>query len=215
MNALRIVIPLALGLIAGLMNYFVVRGMAVPLTLVVVKQDVKEDTVLKPEMLGTIEVRADSPAIFKSAVPASERGAVLDRRVNRALAAGEVLLFHDVRTNAPHDLRTMLREGEDISGTIPVPAARVAPGLQSGDFVSFVVATIKGDDDFGDGNVVGPFRLLWVGERSGDSRQVVVAIPKGTSGGTLSTVGRDLIAAAGGGAERRSRVLAVEYARKK
>lgn len=214
MNALRIIVPLVLGLIAGLMNYFVVRGMAVPLTLVVVKQDVPADGVLKPEMLGTIEVRAESAAIFKSAVPVAERGAVIDRRVNRAIAAGEVLLFTDVRSNAPNELQTLLKAGEEISGTIPVPASRVAPGLQAGDLVTFLVTPAsKIDDEAGDGSTIGPFRLLWIGERLGDVRQVVVAMPK--AGEQLAPAARELVAAAGSGSQRQSRVLGVEYARGK
>src|SRR5262249_10135494 len=125
MKALRILIPLALGAAAGLINFFVMRSMTNTLDLVVVREEVRQVTELTDAMLDRESVGADV-AIFRSAVPWSERGLLLRRRVNRTLGAREVVFFRDVRGGG-EEVRENLRSGE-ISLTVPVRLQRMAPG---------------------------------------------------------------------------------------
>jgi hypothetical protein len=157
--------------------------------------------------------------IFRSAVPYAERGVVLRRRVGRALAAHEVLLFADVRQDAEDDVRANLRPGES-SLTVPVPQARVAPSLRVGDEVAFLLAEGKPPADR---RLLGPFRLVGFGARADpfqatalgkeEVRKVVVAVTPGPEG-KLDPGARLLDEALRARPlERSERLLAVEHYR--
>jgi len=219
MNALRIVIPLTLGLIAGVINFYAVRGTSPPIDLVAVKEDTKAGTEIRgPDMLVKVRVRADAPDILKSAVPWADRGVLLNRKLNRPMAAGEVILFADVQPEGVEDVASQLRPGE-VSFTFPVRASRIAPGLRPGDTVAVVVDASEGGDEKGLRRVV-PVRLLAVGEREAvrgmtgeEMRKVTVAVAVNArrdlspEGVTLDTA---LTPTEG---DRRGRILAVEFYR--
>lgn len=227
MNSLRIIIPLGLGLTAGIINFLVVRGMAAPIELTAVRNDTKAGTELKPDQLTKVLVRGDSPQILRSAVPWAERGILLRRRVNRALAAGEVIMFADVRTEGGEDIQTLLRPGE-ASFTFSVRQSRIALGLRVGDSVGIVVAdsSVEEDPDSmekGGRRIIGPVRVIALGERpdpfrlaggADDFRKISVAVPV-SARNELTTAGQSLDAALapGPGGDKRGRILAVEFFR--
>src|SRR5579859_2593944 len=95
MKILRVVLPIVLGIVAGMLNLMVLRGSSAPLELAVINTDVKADTELTEDMVKAIPVRADKE-LLKSAVPYAERGLLLGRRVTRPLSAGEALMYADV-----------------------------------------------------------------------------------------------------------------------
>jgi hypothetical protein len=223
MKALRIVIPLALGAVAGLINFFVMRSMTSTLDLVVVREEVRQGTELTDAMLDKEPVRADV-ALFRSAVPWSERGLLLRRRVNRTIGAREVVFFRDVRGGG-EEVRENLRPGE-ISLTVPVRLQRMAPGIQPGDEVAFLVlaaprAGAPSGEDAQAARRVGPFRVLGMAEL-GDAtrplaygeeplRKLVVAVPDPGPTGKLDAGARLLEEALRG--RRAERVLAAEFYR--
>lgn len=217
MTARAILIPLALGLAAGLINFVVMRGATAPLELAAVKDDVKPGTELTEAMLEKVSVRADAK-LFASAVPYSERGILIGARVGRALKAHEVVLFADVRQDFADDIRANLRAGE-MGFTVPVRQNRITPSLKAGDEVGFLIV---GDD--ATPRVVGPFRLVGFGERSDpfqgaamgrlEARKVVVALPVAKEGDLDARVKalNDAIRQSGS-TEKTERVLGVEHYR--
>lgn len=215
MNALRIAVPLILGAIAGGINFFVVQGLVKPLELTAVSADLKADAEITSEaMLTKVQVRSDSEVIFKSAIKWADRGVAVKRRVNRPLAAGEVLLFADVRGEGSEDIRAMLKPGE-VTLSFAVRSSRVAPGLRPEDKIGLYVRNPA--EGSGERRVLGPFRLLALGERSSpfrpadDQRQVVVAVPL-TEQKSLPPGALELDAAASpDGSTRGGNVLAVEF----
>jgi hypothetical protein len=190
MTALRVLIPIILGVVAGLINYLVMRSVTTTLDLVAVKDEVKLGTELTPEMFDKVSLRADAK-IFRSAVPWSDRGMLVRRRVNRPLRAGEVVLFADVRHEGGEDVRRNLRPGE-ASLTAVVPQKRMPPGIRPPDEVTFILApSTEGGEVTGPGRLVGPFRVVGLGDLTDPSltgrmprdegmRKVIVAIPATT-----------------------------------
>jgi hypothetical protein len=198
MNPLRVVLPIALGIAAAVLNIMVLRGSTAPLELTTVRSDVKAGTELTEDMLERLSVRADQQ-VFKSAVPYSERGTLLGRRVARTLGAGEVVLYADMHKLDEESISLYLMPGESTL-TVPVKPSRIAQGLERGATVGIrVPVRPAGGIKLPMGGaplarrVLGPFRLLSRGTPAdptrsaalGDMQMAVVAVTR-TSDGRLS-----------------------------
>ena len=196
MSALRVILPIVLGVVAALLNFVVLRGSIAPLELTTLRTEVKADTEITEDMLERLSVRADKE-IFKSAVPYSERGLLLGRRVTRPISAGEVLLYADVHNLDEENIRLYLKPGETTL-TIPVKSSRIAPGLRRGDSVGVLVSMRPALElskpvmrtPAATTRILGPFRLLSLGAPVdpyrgvgfGAARLLLVAIKPGPNG---------------------------------
>jgi hypothetical protein len=196
MNALRVILPVVLGVAAAILNFIVLRGSTAPLELTVFRSEVKADTELTEDMLDRLPVRAEKE-VFKTAVPYSKRGLLLGRRVTRPISAGEALLFSDVQNLDEENVRLYLKPGE-TSLTVPVKSSRVAPGLRRGDSIGVLVTVRPAMDPTKTvltpppptTRLLGPFRLLSLGTPVdpyraaglGDARLLLVAIKPGPNG---------------------------------
>jgi hypothetical protein len=157
----RILVPLALGLGAGLLNFVLIRGVTTPLELVAVSKEVKVGEELKEEMLEKVSVRAPRE-LLATAVLWSERGTIVRARVGRTLQKHELVLGPDVRHDLSDDIKNELRPGE-ACWTLLVRPDRLAPGLRLHDAVLIRAA---GKDTNVPAETFGPFRFLGLGERS-------------------------------------------------
>jgi hypothetical protein len=228
MSALRVLLPVVLGVIAAVLNFMVLRGSTAPLELTAVRSEVKADTELTEDMLERLPVRAE-PEIFKSAVRYADRGLLLGRRVTRPLGAGEVVQYADVHNLDEENLRLYLKPGESTL-TVPVKPARIARGLGRGDSVGFLVAMrLAGGAKLPTGGTVplarqmlGPFRLLSRGTpvdpyRSaglGEAQMVIVAVvrmPDGRLDPDVVALDEAIAASTTPGNGSEGGVLAVEY----
>lgn len=180
-KALGWVVPVALGVVAAGLYFVAVQSGTKVVELVAVKEDVKDGTVLTQDMLQKRAIRADQ-SLLRSAVQAKDVGLILGRKVNRSLAADELVLFADVRHPAG-EARSNLKPDE-IGITLSVPMARITPGVRVGDEVYVMVAreASPGGGKTGGERGIGPFRVVGFGERpegaaiSPDAqRQVVLA----------------------------------------
>lgn len=217
MNKLAILIPIGLGIAAGVFNFLAVRSSIKPLELVAVNDAVKSGTPVTASMLTPLSVRADKD-ILRSAIPWDQRGVILGRKINREIMKNELILFTDVRLTES-DVKQNLRDGE-ASLTVAVPAAKVVPGVRIGDDVVVLIQAGKGDDDESPvaGKVgvraVGPFRIIGFGEPTGsganEARVVVLAI-KLRNGEIADQGAADLEAATRGRRGDKSPVLGIEY----
>ena len=229
MKMLRVVLPIVLGVLAGILNLMVLRGSSAPLEVAVVNTDVKADAELTEEMVKAMPVRADKE-LFKSAVPYAERGLLLGRRVVRPLSTGEVLLYADVHKLDEEDIRTYLKPGESTM-TLPVKPTRIAPGLRRGDAVGVLVATrpagggatsMVPTSGHSGRRMLGPFRLLSLGAavdpyRSaslGEPRMVVIALTRQADGRldpSITALDEAIASGTTPGNNIDSGILAVEY----
>jgi hypothetical protein len=193
MKVLRIILPIVLGVVAGALNFMVLRGSTAPLELTVVRSNLPVDTELTEDMLERLQVRADR-TMFKSAMPYSERGLLLGRRLRRPLEAGEILLYADLEKLDETNVRPYLKPGETTL-TVPVPSSRIAPGLRRGDSIGVLVTRSAAVSSTKNApgttsRILGPFRLLHVGAAAGrprmhgqeETRQVIVAVTPGKDG---------------------------------
>jgi hypothetical protein len=194
MTALRVILPVVLGILAAVLNFMVLRGSTAPLEVTVVRSNLLVDTVLTEDMLERLQVRADA-TIFKSAPPYSERGLLLGRRLKRALEAGEILLYADLENLDETNVRPYLKPGETTL-TIPASSSRIAPGLRRGDSIGVIVTRMdeashaKNSPATPTARILGPFRLLRLGPVSNTNRmpgeegmrQVIVAVASGKDG---------------------------------
>lgn len=193
-NPVRILLPVALGLVAAVANFLALNSGPAPIELVVLARDLQRGETLAAEHFGKLAVRADAPPLLQSAVTWEKAGVVLGRRVTRAMKKGEVLFYRDAQEDAGDDVRANLRPGE-LARTITVATERLAANLRPGDPVGLLVAEGNRDGEGRAGvRLVGPYRLLSTGEKLATTtndriRHVVVAVPLGATSGRLSEVG--------------------------
>ena len=216
MNKLAFLIPVGLGVAAGVFNFLAVRSSVKPIELVAVNDTVKAGTPVTASMLVPLAVRADKE-ILRSAIPWEQRGLILGRKISREVMKNELILFTDVRLTES-DVKQNLRDNE-ASLTVAVNAAKVVPGVRIGDDVVVLIQG-KGDDDetpvpgkLGV-RVVGPFRVIGFGEPTGsgqnESRVIVLAV-KLRNGELADQGAKDLEEATRGRRGDKSPVLGVEY----
>ena len=217
MNSVRLLVPVALAVLAGGINFVVIKKSTTTLDLVVVKEKVKAGTPLTEDMLGKLSLRADA-AVFRTAVPYADRGILLGRQLTRELTEGEAVLYADVRSHLD-DVRPLLRPGES-SLTLTLKAGRIATGIRPGDEVMFLIGVQRGtSDSTGKGaRLVGPFRVLALADRAergtsstgpDEPRKLIVAVPFAADG-RLDATGQQLEEAARGNAPT---LQAVEFFR--
>jgi hypothetical protein len=196
MSALRVVLPIVLGIAAGILNFMVLRGNSTPLELTVAKADIKADTVLTEDMFESLPVRVEKERL-KSAVPFADRGLLYGRRVTRPVSAGEVMLYADVQNIEDENIRMYLKPGESTL-TLQFKPRRIAPGLQRGDSVGVRVPTRRAAGAQSTSTpsgpagrrMIGPFRLLSLGSPVdplraaglGEGRMVTLAVARGSDG---------------------------------
>jgi hypothetical protein len=210
MNAYRILIPVGLGVVAALANFVAVRNKTATIEIVAVTRDVKAGHELADADLVGVAVRAES-ALEVSAVRYDKRGELLGRKVNRALRAREVVFSSDTLRRVGDDVQANLRPGE-ISRTLSVKAGCVAPNLQVGDEVGLLLRGGPMTTDGHELRLVGPYRLIGLGEKDNiDQRTVVLALP--LKAGRLGPNARPLDQLGRGYDGRSDNVAAVEYYR--
>lgn len=216
MNKLAILIPIGLGIAAGVMNFLAVRSSIKPIELVAVNDTVKAGSPITASMLVPVSLRADKE-ILRSAIPWEQRGLILGRKINREIIKNELILFTDVRLTES-DVKQNLRDSE-ASLTVAVNASKVVPGVRIGDEVVVLIQGKSDDEEspiagkFGV-RVVGPFRVIGFGEPTGSGQneaRVIVLAVKLKNGEIVDQGARDLEEATRGRRGDKSPVLGVEY----
>jgi hypothetical protein len=178
MKAIRILIPLGLAILAGLLNLMAFRGGAAPIEVVTASQDLPADTVLHGDQLQSTPLRADPDVIGRSVVRYADRGAaLLGRKIKRSVKAGELIFFEDVRQEGGEGLRQNLRPGE-VALLVSLERIPYSPNLLNiGTEVGFVLGDPSqvGSAPAGQGKdptpvdpkaqrILGPFRIVSVGD---------------------------------------------------
>jgi len=184
-NLIRVVIPLLLGLAAGIVNFVVVRGLATPKELVAAASELKAGAeitnVNDGNQLVKFTVRTEHKELFKSAVPWERRGDLLHGRLTRDVTSGEAVLFTDVRAEGTDNIQSQLKPDEQ-SYTFRVLQSRIVTGLKIGDSVLIVNYDEGTDSEIR--KPIGPYRVVGmtsstVGSSSADEfRKISVAVPR-------------------------------------
>jgi hypothetical protein len=172
----KLLLPAGLGLAAFALNFLAAggdRGPAV-VQLVAAATEIKAGDAITEQMLEAVSAPGGS-AVGKSAVPFAERGVLLVGQVaRRTIPKGEMVLFDDIRAEAPELQEASLGAGE-AAVQVPLDNIKVAPGLVTLNAqVGFVVVNRpppSGSEAFAafkpqPPRILGPFRVVSVGGRS-------------------------------------------------
>lgn len=166
MNKLALLIPVGLGLAAGVMNFLAVKSSVQPIDVITITSDAKPGAEITTDRIAPLSLRADKK-LLRSAIRWEDRAVILNRRLNRDLAAGEILLMADLRL-AENDPKSNLKEGE-ASLTFSAPAGKIAPGTRVGDEIMVQVQEGNADEEGTAAKakgvrLIGPFRIVSLGE---------------------------------------------------
>jgi hypothetical protein len=197
MNPVRILVPTGLAVVAGVLYFLSLSGTAPGIDLVIAREDIKPGTLLTDDLLDHVAVRADRNIIGKSAVPHEHRGvALLGRTAHREVKAGELLFFVDVQEATPgtglslrpgevallvsldhaHYPANLVRPGNQVGFVLgsaetspapPFPGSTLAADLSQ----TWTAETSKPGGSLDTGGLVGPFRVVSVGDRT-DPREL-------------------------------------------
>ena len=183
-----IVIAVALGIVGAVCNWFYISKQARDFKKVsFVAIDSSAQINLGDKFLDKHFERVDIPLrtvgnLEKVAVLWEDRGTVVGMAATKSYVGGEILLGQDLKTPAQGDLGRLLGEDE-VAYPVPVdPRVFVPDNFNPGDRVEFFLpqyiksrpARVSVSSEFSrknTENIVGPFRILALGNRKG-TRQV-------------------------------------------
>jgi len=196
---LRLLVPIGIGLAAGLLNWMALSAEVARFDYVRLKTDVRAGELLEDGLFESIECNADWKT---TAIPYARRGILYGLAVPRDLKQGDLLLWRDVRSSGNLDLKA----GETALN-LSLDGIPFEPGLiRIGSHLGFAIGSRpdeEGNRIFPDNfELLGPFRIVSVGERtndgesdlSTDSRVISVAASL-ASDGRLGNNGSRLLAA--------------------
>jgi hypothetical protein len=195
MNPLvRLVAPLTLGVVAAIINWIVVEGRTSATPYVRIRQEVRAGETIERGALGRVDLPGDPGDLRATLIPYGDADVVIGTRAQRDLFPGDLLLWQDAtRPDAaipaeaderilPIDLggvaveTSLLYPGSQLDFWIAPPpsfATATAGAAATGDEMELQVAV---DPEKADYRLIGPFRILSVGNRfvqgpTGDDRR--------------------------------------------
>ncbi len=188
MNWKKLLIPIALGVLAAGLNYAALSNQTTSASFIVLKENIKAGQLLEPDLLERIELPGNLESLSRTAVPYSMRQVLEGRPVSRDLEKGDLVLWRDT-TPGPGEL-TAGKDEEALP--ISLDGLQVDPRLlRVGDEIGFLVdATPAGSASAATATsarpqartvieYVGPFRILSVGDvvqrRAPDQKESSVA----------------------------------------
>lgn len=189
-GAMGLVVALGLGILGAFCNWFYlaqksrdlekVEFIAISDQRLINAGDVFQESDFVPVAIPALNVGKLGLSAYKY----SERQTIVGMAAPRAYEPGEILLRLDVRTPPPMDVKRLLVENERVMW-IPVDNRTfVAPLVNAGDLVSFIVPKLSGPtparvdpDELAGGptEILGPYRILALGNRLGSAEVMKAA----------------------------------------
>lgn len=182
MNSLHsLIIPIVLGIVGGGCNFIYLSQQAKKMetqSFVLIDDEAKINSgdVFKDSHFSSVNVPKNNLGnLDKVGVLWKDRTAVIGFPATRSYQGSELLLWQDVATPSQQQLSDRLAENE-VARWVPVNSNTFVPDLVNpGDYVSFVIppessrdtntAAKKGPTT--KENIIGPFRILMMGTRTG------------------------------------------------
>lgn len=173
---MRLGIPLALGAVAGVMNWSSNISRIAPLDCVRVDSDLPRGEKFSEGNLVRIEISGDLKRLPDTAVPWDDRAVLYGRPTPRDLKKGDLVLWRDA-TPTPKELPA--REGEVLM-SVSLGRMTVVPDfIRVGQEVGFLIERASKSREANNESApeqrakaeyVGPFRVLAVGKRVSAAR---------------------------------------------
>jgi hypothetical protein len=190
-NALKLLIPIALGIVAAAVNWFALQEKTAPGVYLKVKEDIRAGQPFTADILDRLEVPGDSGSLRETAVPYRDKAVLYNSPSLRDLKKGDLVLWRDVKPQ--------MVPGEDQLPISLEGISVVHPRLLAvGNEVTFVIdrngnktaapssstGGTKSSESRPDLTYIGPFRIVTVDgqvarpekESRGGERLITLAI---------------------------------------
>lgn len=177
-----VMIAAGLGLLGAILNWFYISQQAADyekVAFVAVKSgaSMKVGDKFSESQLMKVEIpRAHLSNLDKIAIPWSERYAVIGDTAKKVYVGDELIFQSDLRSTGVKRPIELLRDNEVAISVAVNTGSFVSSRVNPGDFISFAVpkltvaaprAVSSGQSSSSDTELVGPFRILMVGNRTG------------------------------------------------
>ncbi len=157
--AIKLLIPLTLGIVAAAVNWMVLASNTTPIEFVTVKDTMQVGDLFDLQKCDKLEVPPGFKNLSKSAVRFEDRGVLSGRVVRRVIERGDPVFFADT------DLGGEWLIMDDSEELFPVELDEVAVDpklLRIGNLIRFRVPAIQGESV---APWVGPFKIVAVGSK--------------------------------------------------
>ncbi len=175
--AIKLLIPLALGVVAAVVNWMVLSANTQPIVFVTVKKQLGVGDLFDLQLCEELRVPPTFKNLSKSAVRFEDRGVLSGRVVRRVIEPGDPVFFADTDLSGKW---LTLDKSEEL---FPVELDDVAVDdklLRIGNQIRFRVPVMDGEDS---PPWVGPFKIVAVGSKINNN---FTEERSSSSGGTLS-----------------------------
>lgn len=175
--ALKLLIPLALGVVAAIVNWMVLSANTQPVLFVTVSQSLEVGDLIELDKCVPLEVPPTFRDLSKTLVPYADRGVLSGRMVRRTIESGDPIFFADTDLGGQW---LTLDKSEELY-PVELDEVSVDPQLlRIGNEIRFRVPAREGEKD---PPWVGPFRIVAVGSKINNNFSEE---RRSSSGGTLS-----------------------------
>ncbi len=157
--AIRLLIPLALGIAAAAINWMVLSTGTQPVYFVTVSQPINVGETFDLELAERLALPQNFTDLSKSIVPYEDRGVLSGRVLRRRIEKGDPVFFADTDLGG----QWLALDASEELFPVPLDNVDVDPNLlRIGNDIRFRVPPIAGEDG---PQWVGPFRIVVVGDK--------------------------------------------------
>jgi hypothetical protein len=178
-NTLKLVIPLVLGLLAGVFNFMALKSSVKEIQFIKATQDIPIGASFGAGSVDKLTILSQHAEDLKeAAVLYKDIGLLSGQTATRTIRAGDIIFYRDTE-GLPGEIYDF-RKGDEAALPVRLDGVTAPPKMRVGDYVEL---KIPGDSDDPESvpKWIGPFRLVSVGatistlSKSKDSKRISVA----------------------------------------
>ena len=169
-NSLKLIIPLVLGLIAGVFNYMALKSSVEEVSFIKAKSAIQIGEMFTSDKVEKMTImKQHAEGLADSAIRYADIGLLSGQVATRRLYAGDVILYRDTGglTGEIYDFR----EGDEAALPVSLDGIPTPPKMRVGDLVELKIPASANDSE-GSSKWIGPFRLVSVGKTISNQNQV-------------------------------------------
>jgi hypothetical protein len=170
-NTLKLVIPLILGLIAGLFNFLALKSAVQEVSFVKASREIEIGETFDEGSVEELPMMAKYAETLKdSAVLYQDLGLLSGQRTTRTIQAGDIIFYRD--TESLQGELYDFREGDKAALPVSLEGVTTPPKMRVGDHVELKIPVSPTSSDGASSRWIGPFRLVSVGEEVSNSAEI-------------------------------------------
>jgi hypothetical protein len=169
-NTLKLVIPLVLGLIAGIFNFLALKSTVQEVSFVKAKTTIEIGAAFEEDNVEALPLTAKLAESLKdTAVLYEDLGLLSGQRATRTIQSGDIIFYRD--TESMQGEIYDFRAGDKAALPVSLEGVTTPPKMRVGDRVELKIPI---DTPAGPSSRwIGPFRLVSVGEEISNSAEIV------------------------------------------